>query len=166
MTGASVPPSAEGALDDVDEAILKDVTALYTALDPVPPGLADRVLFSIELEGLEAELAQLDELVTPAGARTEEAARTITFSSRSITVMVTPTPAGPGRFRMDGWAAPGAGLPVELRTATGSMHATADETGRFEFVDVPAGRLQFVFHPGEGSAAALQVPVVTPAVEL
>lgn len=166
MTGAPRPPSADGALDDIDEAVLKDVIAMYDAVDPVPSGLADRILFSVELDGIESELAQLEDMVAPAGARTEEEARTITFASRSLTVMVTPTPSGPGRFRLDGWAAPGAGLPVELRTATGSLHVTADETGRFEFVDVPAGRLQFVFHPGDGSAAALRVPVVTPAVEL
>lgn len=160
------PASADGQLDDIDGAIVAGVADLYSHLDPVPAGLADRILFSLELDDLEMELARLDDLTAPVGARGDEEARTITFASQSLTVMITPTVCGAGRFRLDGWAAPGGALPVELRTADGSLRVTADADGRFEFIDVAAGRLQFVFHPSAESEAALRVPVVTPAVEL
>lgn len=160
------PVDPDAPLDDTDGAILAGLADLYTRLDPVPAGLADRVLFALELDDLEMELARLDVAAEPVGVRGEEQARTITFASQNLTVMVTSTLTQPGRFRLDGWAAPGGGLPVELRITGSSLRATADDDGRFEFIDVPTGRFQLVFHPAPGSEAALRVPVVTPAVEL
>lgn len=162
----SDPAGPDAPLDALDGTILSGIADLYTHLDPVPDSLVDRILFALELDDLHIELARLDELLEPAGVRGEEQARTITFASQSLTVMITPTAVGSGRFRLDGWAAPGGGLPVELRTADGSFRAVADVNGRFEFIDVPAGRLQFVFHPDGDSDAALRIPVVTPTVEL
>lgn len=159
-------PDPDGLLDDVDSALLASLADLYDQLDPVPEGIVDRVLFTLGLDDLEIELARLEVLVEPAGVRTEEHTRTITFAGQNLTVMVTSTSTAPERFRLDGWAAPGGGLPIELRIAGSSLHATADADGRFEFIDVPCGRFQLVFHPGAGSEAALRVPVVTPAVEL
>lgn len=161
------PDGADAPLDATDLELLAGIAALFTERDPVPRNLADRVLFALELDDLESELARLQSAVgEPVGARAEERARTVTFASESLTVMVTMTPAVGTGFRLDGWAAPGGRLPVELRTSGRSMRATADTDGRFEFADVPAGRFQLVFHPSEDGEAALRLPVVTPAVEL
>lgn len=166
MSG-SAPDGADAPLDRTDLGLLAEIAAMFTERDPVPPNLADRVLFALQLDDLEMELAQLQTTAGAfAGARAEEHARTVTFASENLTVMVTMTPTGGSRFRLDGWAAPGGDLPVELRLDGGTMSTTADADGRFEFPDVPPGRFQLVLHPAEGSGAALRLPVVTPAVEL
>ncbi|HEU0086683.1 MAG TPA: hypothetical protein VFQ77_03385 [Pseudonocardiaceae bacterium] len=158
-------PEHDAPLDEVDDAILAGLARLYDRIDPVPAGLADRIDFAVSLADLDAEVARLQhQLAEPAGVRGEERARTVTFTSESLTVMVTVTAVSNREFRMDGWAAPGGGLRVELRSESGSRDGHTDSDGRFEFDGVPLGRAQLVFHPVDGSD--LRVPVVTPAVEL
>ncbi len=116
---------------------------------------------------LEVELARLvSQTAEPIGARGEERARTVTFSSDSLTTMVTVTPESNGQFRIDGWLAPGAALAVELRTPRGSLRTMADADGRFDFTEVRGGLVQLVIHPTEGCHVRLCSPVVTPAIEL
>lgn len=167
MNGRAEPPreDADAPLDDTDVGLLSEIAGLFAERDPVPPNLADRVLFALELDDLEMELARLQSTELT-GARTEEHARTVTFASENLTVMVTVTPTGPARFRLDGWAAPGASLPVELRMNGGTLRTDADTDGRFDFPDVPGGRFQLVLHPAPGTGESLRLPVVTPAVEL
>ncbi|WP_329309812.1 hypothetical protein [Streptomyces sp. NBC_01262] len=151
-----------------DEELLRRLREMWEATDPVPDGLADRVLFTLDLEHLEFELLRLHDAFAPQAARGHESARTITFSSDSLTVMVTVSPAG-GRgpaHRLDCWIAPAAALRVELRTSGGSQETTADRDGRLSFPEVPAGLVQLVLHPTEGAALDLVVPVMTPAVQL
>lgn len=163
--------SAAQSLDEVDLDLLAQLSELYQVLDPVPAGLVDRIGFALTLVELEAELASIQSESAPlVGARGEERARTVTFSSDSLTVMVTITPSGRGEFRLDGWLAPAAALQAELRCAREdgrtSVRTTADVDGRFEFDTVPEGLIQLVFHPTAGVDLDLRSPVVTPAVEL
>ena len=158
----------EGApLDESDVRALRTLRRIYEVGDPVPPSLLDRVKFAITLDNLEAEVAQLQREAVPelAGARSEDLlrARTVTFTSDTITTMVTITPLTTGAVRIDGWAAPGAFLEVEMRAGETTRRTTADEDGRFVFDDVPRGLAQFVLRE-QGSGA--QVPVITPAIEL
>ena len=153
-------------LDDRDGRSLATLRRIYEVGDPVPPSLIDRVKFAITLDDLEAEVARLQRESVPelASARSEEAlkARSVTFTSDTITTMVTITPVA-GGVRLDGWAAPGAFVEVELRIGDATRSTTADEDGRFVFDDVPSGFAQFVMRmPGEGA----EHPVVTPAIEL
>jgi hypothetical protein len=154
-------------IDARDEQLLRELAAIYTTTDPVPDGLIERLQFGITLDALEAEIAELQrtdrQLV---GARAEDATevQTVTFTSASLTTMVTVTPAGVDRVRIDGWAAPGAGLLVELRIVGDRLHTTADADGRFVFDDVPKGLAQFLLRPSSGSA---EVPaVVTPSMQI
>jgi hypothetical protein len=145
---------------------------MWEAIDPAPPDLATRALFRLEVEAvlaadtLEAELMRLEEPLSLAGARAGETASSITFSSTSLTVMVTVSPATSHRRRLDGWIAPSAALRMELRTTAGVEEARADDDGRFVFADIPSGLVQLTIHPTEGAAIHLAGPVRTPAVEL
>jgi hypothetical protein len=154
-------------IDTRDEQLLRELAAIYTTADPVPDGLVERLQFGITLDALEAEIAELQrtdrQLV---GARAEDATevQTVTFTSASLTTMVTVTPAGVDRVRIDGWAAPGAGLLVELRIVGDRLQTTADADGRFVFDDVPKGLAQFLLRPPPGSAEA--AAVVTPSMQI
>lgn len=180
---------AAGALDTVDLDTLDHLRALWEEADPVPAGLTDRIRFAISLGDLEAEVARLQregapELVARGDARLDDAqrARTVTFTSDSVTTMVTITESGaatgaglagggatsPGRtptgtVRVDGWSSPGAGLRVELRTGADSHETVADDHGRFVLDGIPHGLAQLVLRPGEGADGPT---VVTPAIEL
>jgi len=155
-----------------ERALLDDLRSMWEEIDPAPSGLATRALFRLEVEAalaadsLGAELMHLEEPLSLAGARAGETASSITFSSTSLTVMVTVSAAPAHRRRLDGWIAPSAALRMELRTTTGIEEARADDDGRFVFADIPAGLVQLTIHPTEGAAIHLAGPVRTPAVEL
>lgn len=152
-------------IDDADLRILARMAALWDAGDPVPDGLVDRIQFGITLDALHAEIAELQRSGDLAGVRSQEAteAQTITFTSASLTTMVTITATSADRVRIDGWAAPGGGVHVELHVAGQTITTDADADGRFVFDDVPRGLAQFLLRPPAGTA---QAPVVTPSIEL
>jgi hypothetical protein len=159
---------ALGLLDEADERLLRELAAAYQAADPVPAGLVERLQFAVTLDALEAELARLQRLdAEPAGARSGDAgataAQTVTFTSASLTTMVTITPSGPDRVRIDGWVAPGGGVAVELRVVGDALHVVADADGRFVFDDVPRGLAQFVLRPPDPRT---HPAVITPSIEL
>ena len=105
-----------GPIDDADGRALATLRRIYELGDPVPPSLLDRVKFAITLDHLEAEVAQLQREAIPqlAAARSEDilTAQTVTFTSETLTTMVTITPLPTGGVRLDGWASPGALLDV------------------------------------------------------
>ena len=114
---------AAESLDADDFALLNSLRAYYDEHDPVPDGLVERIQFELTLDALEAEVATLTQLdLAGAGTRgaATESVRTITFTSESMTTMVTITPDGEGSVRIDGWAAPGAGIRVEILLADGT----------------------------------------------
>jgi len=156
---------AAGQIDAQDARILTQTAALYDSLDPVPNGLVDRIQFGITLDALHAEIAELQRSGDLAGVRSSEAteSQTVTFTSASLTTMVTITPTSADRVRIDGWAAPGGGVLVELRIVGAELNTTADADGRFVFEDVPRGLAQFVLRPASGAA---QPSVVTPSIEI
>jgi hypothetical protein len=155
---------ADGPIDDDDLRILGRVAQLYDTIDPVPHGLLERIQFGITLDALHAEIAELQRDDELAGVRGDEvAARTVTFTSSSVTTMVTITELSPERARIDGWAAPGGGVEVELRTTDGTLRTTADADGRFVFDEVPRGLVQFTVR---SPAATSQPPVITPSIEI
>lgn len=149
-----------------DVTLLRAVHDMWDVLDPAPADLADRVLFTLQLEDLEFELMRLHDTLAPLGARGPETASTVTFAAESLTVMVTVTESGPHRRRLDGWLAPGAALRVELRTPRGVQETQADADGRFAFAEVPAGLVQIMIHPTTGATLLLHRPVATPPVQL
>jgi hypothetical protein len=151
-----------GAIDDADVAALGRVAALYTKLDPVPVGLVDRIAFGITLDALHAELAELQRSGDLVGVRSEDAtANTVTFTSASLTAMVTVTPSSAESARVDGWITPPGVRDVEIRTVSGSLRTQADADGRFVLEDVPRGLVQLTFRSPGG-----EQPVITPAVAI
>lgn len=152
-------------LDVSDFAVLKTLRAASDRLDPIPPGLVERIQFELTLDALQAEVATLTQLdLAAAGARgvTEEV-RTITFTSDSLTTMVTLTPQDQGTVRIDGWATPGAGLKIEVLLIDGPRVTFADEDGRFVFESVPKGLAKFALQIPRGAEAST---VLSPTIEL
>ena len=94
---------AAGEIDATDLENLARVATLYDTLDPVPPGLVDRIQFGITLDALHAEIAELTrsgDLVGVRGEATSEA-QNVTFTSASLSTMVTITPTADGqRWRL------------------------------------------------------------------
>jgi hypothetical protein len=165
---ASVDQLARAEIDAGDLDVLARIASLYADTDPVPDGLVERLRFGITLDALEAEIARLQRTDPAlAGARSDGATEvaTVTFTSARLTTMITVTPAGVDRVRIDGWAAPGAGLLVELRIVGDRLHAVADDDGRFVFDDVPRGLAQFLLRPPDEGPDA-PPPVITPSLEI
>ena len=147
--------------------MLNAMRAMYDEADPVPSGLVERIQFEITLDALEAELATLMQLdLADAGARgtATEAVRTITFTSESLTTMVTLTPqpggSGPGR-RLGGarrrHPGRGAAAPADPR------ETCADEDGRFVFDALPSGLAKFALHLETENGSST---VMSPTIEL
>jgi hypothetical protein len=156
---------AAGEIDDTDVRVLDQLAHLYDTLDPVPAGLVERIAFGITLDALHAEIADLQRTGDLAGVRSGEAteAQTVTFTSASLSLMITVSPLSAELARIDGWVAPGDGASVELRTATERMERTADADGRFVFENAPRGLGQFVVRlPGQDEP---HPPVITPSIE-
>jgi hypothetical protein len=153
---------AAEALDDFDAAALERIAELYAKVDPVPDTLIDRIAFGITLDALHAELAELERSPGLVGARADEAvADTVTFTSASLTAMVTISAASVESARIDGWISPSGVRMVELRTPSGTLHTESDEDGRFVLEGVTRGLIQFTFRDADAGH-----PVVTPALEI
>ena len=157
-------------MDQQDLDILSDIVGIHDVLDPMPEMLPDVILFALGATDLDGEMARLVEseagLVGTRAAAQMEHARRVTFSSDNLTVMVAVEPQAGGSVRLDGWAAPGGALHVELRCGDALLTTECDESGRFVFETVPVGPAQLVLHPTAESDAAIRVPVVTPAIQL
>jgi hypothetical protein len=153
-------------LDDVDRMILAELRGLHDELDPPPEDLAERVRFALTLAALEAEVAELQEQSSLAQVRSEQlyaTTDTLTFTSSSLSLMVTVTPdtTDYDLLRVDGWLT-GPGIVVELSVGTQRLPATSDANGRLVWEGVPRGRARFLIHPASEGAR----PVVTPTIEL
>jgi hypothetical protein len=150
-----------------DDGLLDLVADLWRRHDPAPADLADRISFVLGLDDLEVELMRVTEqTLSLAGARAEDRARTITFSSDTLSVMVMINEGPAGVVRLDGWIDGGGGLGVGLRIDGAERSTSADADGRFSFEAVPAGLTQLVFHPARGAQARLRRSVVTPAIKI
>jgi hypothetical protein len=156
---------AELPLDDADAKVMAAIATLYSSIDPVPAGMVDRLTFAMTWDALDAEIAELQRMPVGelAGARGSEATevKTLTFTSDSVTTMVTISPAGPDRVRIDGWCAPAAAVTVELQQVNFSVSTEADSDGRFVFDSVPRGLSRLLIRP----ASEDRPTVVTPTVE-
>jgi hypothetical protein len=153
-------------LEPSDYALLNSLRAYYDESDPVPDGLVERIQFELTLDALEAELATLMQLdLADAGVRSAatEAVRTITFTSESLTTMVTLTPQPGETVRVDGWAAPGGGIRVEVLLPSGPRETFADDDGRFVFDGLPSGLAKFALHVPKGTDIST---VLSPTIEL
>lgn len=167
--GGVIDPNAP--MDETDMANLTAVRELYDQIDPMPVGLVDRLRFAVALEHMDAEVARLVEQDALAGVRAAvglaEEARTIIFESKTVTVMVSVTPAGDGVVRVDGWLTPEGPYNVEVRTPDAQFRTDADVTGRFVVAELPQGVFRMVIRPTPEQLEKGAAPVViTPSVVL
>jgi hypothetical protein len=155
---------AAAPLDEADAQTLAAVAGLYSTLDPVPTGLVDRVQFGITLDALHAEIADLAR-GGMVGVRSDNAteAQTVTFTSPSLSLTITISPASAEEARIDGWVVPGEGAVVELRLVDGVLSRTADADGRFVFDAVRRGFAQFIVRQSGDDS---RPPVITPSIEV
>lgn len=172
MTDEGRAPGADLAdqpLDAVDIALLAEVAELYDTADPVPVDLVDRVRFSLALDEVFYEVAQITRMpADTASVRTSlaDAVRTdtLSFAAEQLSAMVTVSRAGVGRVRVDGWVTPPGERRVTVRMQGSEMEVLVDADGRFVADDLRAGFVQLVFHPlpdEDGTG-----PVVTPLFKL
>jgi hypothetical protein len=148
------------------DPVLAELRDLYETIDPVPSTLYSRVRFALDLDNVEHELATLCADLELAAARGSDDARTITFECQRLTIAVTITATGTDRYRLDGWIAPPASLPVEIRAAGSRLRASSDDGGRFVFEDVPTGETQLAVLPVSGGPVELVNPVITQPIVL
>src|SRR5262245_17378816 len=147
----SAPDPATEAMDDLDTEVLHQLRQVATAADPVPSGLVDRIQFALSMYDIDAELMRLQEEPLPAGVRGEQATRTVTFDSESLTIMISILTSGGDEVRLDGWIAPAGTHRVELRLVGDRRVLLADDQGRFVFDRVPRGLLQMAVHHASGA---------------
>jgi hypothetical protein len=147
------PPAVDPAsepLDVEDDRILAELEAVHDIVDPPPADLDERARFALRAHDLDFEISRLYDLsATGAGARDEGTTRTVTFESRSLTIMVSVFDLDVDRRRLEGWIAPPDEVEVELRVggaAREQAFRVAAENGRFVFDDVPSGLAQFHVH--------------------
>lgn len=158
-------PAEETPLDATDLALLGDVATLLDTVDPVPDDLVQRIQFALALDEVYDEVARMSRVLDDALAvrsQLTDATRTetVTFSSESLTAMVTLSAAAPGRVRIDGWVSPPGVRRVGLRMQGHDDEVSTDESGRFVADTVREGFVQLVFHPlGPDDQSGL---VVTP----
>ena len=150
-----------------DSLILQKIDELHQDLDPAPDDLAEKVLFGFDLElNLEAEIAELAEEPVMAGHRGSTGS--ITFTSDSLTVMVSPRATQDNQVRVDGWIAPEGEYRVGIRLGSGEQETQSNADGRFAVEHLSPGELvQFVVRRAgalrKGGTAEV---VITPAVRL
>ncbi len=152
-------------LDQFDERVLAGVREVHARLDPAPAELADDIKFALSIQALHAEVAELTRLGAEGSlVRSVDYTRaeTLTFTSDTLSVMVTITALDAEHVRLDGWATGAVGFEVELRQRSQSSTTTADDDGRFAFASVAHGMVQFVFRPADDGLR----PVITPHVEI
>ncbi len=147
-----------------DATLLAAVARLWAQVDPPPADLVDGVLARLAAEDLELELLTLvtsardDEALAGVrhlsdgpDSRDEPGAWSLEYDGPDFHVYVRLTRIEE-RHRLDGWVVPARPVTVELRTdgrdaAVSALVAStrADEHGRFELPDAPAGLSRLVF---------------------
>ena len=152
--------------DATDSSIIAAVGELYARVDPPPAGLEDRLKMALTVHALHADVAELTAVPLAAATRAETAGErvdTVTFTSGSISLMVSLSDLTDATATVDGWVTRG-GARVELQVGNELHEATADAHGRFVLRQVPRGRAHFVVWPNPELPD--DRPVVTPTIDL
>lgn len=150
------------AFDENDAAVLREVRETVDRLDPFPAGLGERVKFALTMQALQAEVAELtrgEGALTRGPDEDPDQVSTMTFSTESLSIMVTVTEEGASLSRIDGWLTCDT-ADVELVLAEGTEQRVSASDGRFVLSGIPTGSARLVVHPDEGR------PVVTPTFSL
>jgi hypothetical protein len=142
-------------------ALFSSLRAMWDTLDPVPAGLADRMVAAVAIEDLTREwtVLALVEGDALAAVRGETDMLILQFSDGSSSVLLHVSMTEGGQRRVDGWIDPPA-LEVRLSQDDAEWTATPTEGGRFEIEGVNAGlsRLRMVLQPADGDLREVMTP--------
>ncbi len=144
-----------------DAALFAHLRGMWETLDPVPAGLADRMVAAVAIEDLTREWTVLSLLEGSelAGVRGESDTLILQFTDGSSSVLLHVSMTEDGRRRVDGWIDPPA---VEVRLTQGDTQwaARVSEAGRFELEGISAGlsRLRMVLRPADGGLREVMTP--------
>lgn len=132
-----------------DERLFADVRRASDVFDPVPVGMVERMVAvtrdiadhdpDLELQ-LMLVVERFAELV---GTRGGSRSYTLRFGGEGIDLLVrVGVSEEEGRARLDGWMVPAESAPVEVHEVGGqgrTYEGVAEDSGRFEFPDLPTG---------------------------
>lgn len=153
------------------DELFQVVRDVWSEHDPVPEGLVARMQVAVtaELEvaatDLDAELMRLVSRESELAGARGTAAYTLRFSSGETDLLVRAVETGEGTARLDGWVSPPRVAQVTATTVPENGAAwtvTSDDTGRFEFTDLPTGMVRLHLMPDDASGE----PFGTPAFEI
>ena len=122
-----------------DDSLLHLLGQALSQADPVPDRVTRVALGALAWRTIDAELAALafDSGMEPAGARSDEVTRQITFAAPDLEIEVMVVPNG-GR-RLVGQLVPPRVATVGLTCGDQELETTSDDLGRFRFEDVRSG---------------------------
>jgi len=152
-------------LDAQDLRALATVRSIFAASDPVPPGLAERAKFAMTVAALEAEVAQIMQTSAEAvgvRAKVYDRAATVTFSTDTLSAMITIESIDGVHARLSGWVSNGP-TAVELRERSRTQSTETDAEGRFSFAKVERGLVHLLLRRLDLPDSR---PVITPAIEI
>jgi len=151
--------SVDGTADDA--ALFARLRTAWRQHDPVPAGLADRMVAAVAVEdvGREYALLTLIEQDGPVAVRGEADTATLQFSDGRTGVVVHVTAAEADRRRVDGWV-DGDALVVRLTQRERTWDAEFTAPGRFAFDAVPAGlsALRLILRGADGTQTEFRTP--------
>lgn len=125
--------------DHEDARMLARLRTHWSAVDPVPAGLIDRMVAAVASDGLNSEYALLTLVEGQLGeVRGEADALTLQFSDGSTSILLHVTTTASGRRRVDGWVDTAA-AEIVLTQGEKARSVSPEETGRFVFDEVPPG---------------------------
>jgi hypothetical protein len=132
-----------------DDQLFRQLAEALAEADPAPPDVLEAAKGSFTWRTVDAELAELafDSAVQEvAGVRGAEGDRHLLFRTADMEIEIA--------FELDtrylrGQLAPVVAATIELRTGDDTRAVDANETGGFEFADVPSGPLQLRITAGE-----------------
>ncbi len=137
--------------DERDMALLADIRTMLDEVDPAPAGVLTAADASYSWRTVDAELAELAELVDDSalaptvGIRSSGGPRLLTFEASTLTVVVEVSPVGDGRKLVGQLVEPRA-ADIDVRHQGGNTQVRADDLGRFTVDLVPAGPVSFRCH--------------------
>lgn len=145
-----------------DAALFARLRSAWGTHDPVPAGLADRMVAAVAVEDLGREYALLTlvEQEGPIAVRGETDTATLQFSDGSTGVVVHVTTTEAHLRRIDGWV-DGAVLVVRLTQQDREWTAELASPGRFAFDAVPTGlsALRLVLSGADGEPTEFRTPM-------
>lgn len=159
-----MPAESLDPVDDLDARVLARLADVWSAVDPPPSDLVDRVVFDVAVAEVQREAALVLRQAgrhAGTGLRSgDEDTCTVTFTSRDRTIMVQISPSGRRRGRLDGWIDPPGPSRVRLRVGRVDREAPVSGTGRFHVDDLAGGTMRLTLLDDDGSPVAM-----TPAFE-